>query len=115
MQMPSDRRAEVARPPVRQAVDESLAALAWLRGHAASRFFWCCSTFDSTDAGNIGPVADALVAALELRLRACLSGIPGPARAALPWAICSSTAHCWAGAAWASSADADDRRQSEPA
>jgi uncharacterized protein YgbK (DUF1537 family) len=51
--------------PVRQAVDESLAALAWLQ-RAGSRqvFFKYCSTFDSTDDGNIGPVADALLKSL---------------------------------------------------
>ena len=48
------------------AVREALAALAWLRDRAGCRqVFWkYCSTFDSTDAGNIGPVADALVEAL---------------------------------------------------
>ena len=51
--------------PVRQAVGESLAALAWLKSAGCSQFFFkYCSTFDSTDAGNIGPVADALVEAL---------------------------------------------------
>src|ERR1700761_44529 len=51
--------------PVRDAVQQSLAALAWLR-HAGCRqfFFKYCSTFDSTDQGNIGPVADALIQAL---------------------------------------------------
>ncbi|HVY14335.1 MAG TPA: 3-oxo-tetronate kinase [Rhodopila sp.] len=51
--------------PVRQAVDESLAALHWLQAAGARQFFFkYCSTFDSTDEGNIGPVADALVQAL---------------------------------------------------
>ena len=57
--------------PARQAVSESLAALAWLRGAGCRQvFFKYCSTFDSmeagdsTEAGNIGPVADALLAAL---------------------------------------------------
>jgi uncharacterized protein YgbK (DUF1537 family) len=51
--------------PARQAVSESLATLAWLRGAGCRQvFFKYCSTFDSTDAGNIGPVADALLAAL---------------------------------------------------
>jgi uncharacterized protein YgbK (DUF1537 family) len=51
--------------PVRAAVDESVRALAWLRERGADRFlFKICSTFDSTDAGNIGPVADALLDAL---------------------------------------------------
>lgn len=50
---------------VRQAVDESLAALVWLRaGGARQIYLKVCSTFDSTPQGNIGPVADALAAAL---------------------------------------------------
>lgn len=52
--------------PVRQAVEESLAACAALQGAGARQFFWkYCSTFDSTDEGNIGPVADALVRKLD--------------------------------------------------
>jgi len=51
--------------PARQAVSESLAALTWLRAAGCRQvFFKYCSTFDSTDAGNIGPVANALLAAL---------------------------------------------------
>jgi len=52
--------------PAGKAVAESLAALAWLRAAGAGQvIFKVCSTFDSTDAGNIGPVADALLAALD--------------------------------------------------
>ncbi|MEK9553173.1 MAG: 3-oxo-tetronate kinase, partial [Alphaproteobacteria bacterium] len=48
--------------PVEEAVAECLAALAWLQAAGAERFFWkYCSTFDSTDQGNIGPVAEALM------------------------------------------------------
>lgn len=51
--------------PAREAVDQSLAALAWLRERGARQiFFKYCSTFDSTARGNIGPVADALLEAL---------------------------------------------------
>ncbi len=47
------------------AVRQSLAALAWLRRAGAKQIiFKYCSTFDSTDRGNIGPVADALLEAL---------------------------------------------------
>ena len=47
------------------AVAQSLNALHWLRAQGCSRFFFkYCSTFDSTDAGNIGPVAEALMAEL---------------------------------------------------
>ena len=48
--------------PVADAVAECRAALAWLKQAGAERFFWkYCSTFDSTPAGNIGPVAEALM------------------------------------------------------
>ncbi len=51
--------------PVADAIAESRAALAWLRAAGAQRFFWkYCSTFDSTAKGNIGPVAEALMADL---------------------------------------------------
>ena len=44
------------------AIAQSRAALAWLRAQGCRQFFFkYCSTFDSTDAGNIGPVADALL------------------------------------------------------
>jgi uncharacterized protein YgbK (DUF1537 family) len=44
-----------------QAVAKSRAAEKWLRGRGAAHvLFKICSTFDSTDAGNIGPVMDAL-------------------------------------------------------
>lgn len=47
--------------PVGQAVAESLAAARWLIASGAQRIYQkYCSTFDSTDRGNIGPVADAL-------------------------------------------------------
>ncbi|WP_175745944.1 3-oxo-tetronate kinase [Burkholderia ambifaria] len=48
--------------PAADAVAQSLAAYAWLRAQGCRQFFFkYCSTFDSTDAGNIGPVADALL------------------------------------------------------
>jgi uncharacterized protein YgbK (DUF1537 family) len=51
--------------PAPEAVAQSLAALRWLvAAEARQVFFKYCSTFDSTDAGNIGPVADALLDAL---------------------------------------------------
>jgi 3-dehydrotetronate 4-kinase len=51
--------------PAAEAIEQSLAALSWLRPAGARQYFFkYCSTFDSTDQGNIGPVADALLAAL---------------------------------------------------
>jgi uncharacterized protein YgbK (DUF1537 family) len=47
--------------PVAEAVDESRQALRWLRAQGVRQvFFKYCSTFDSTPAGNIGPVLDLL-------------------------------------------------------
>jgi 3-dehydrotetronate 4-kinase len=49
--------------PADRAVAQSVAAADWLLNHGAKRlFFKYCSTFDSTDQGNIGPVAEALLA-----------------------------------------------------
>jgi len=49
----------------REAVAQSLDALAWLRGQGARQlYFKYCSTFDSTPSGNIGPVTEALMDAL---------------------------------------------------
>ena len=47
------------------AIDQSLAALRWLQAQGAQQiYFKYCSTFDSTAAGNIGPVTEALMDAL---------------------------------------------------
>lgn len=49
-----------------EAIAQSLAALAWLREHGAAQiYFKYCSTFDSTPAGNIGPVTEALQQAMR--------------------------------------------------
>ncbi|ANY79623.1 hypothetical protein BB934_16460 [Microvirga ossetica] len=49
--------------PPQQAIEQSLAAATALRKAGASHvFFKYCSTFDSTDEGNIGPVTEALLA-----------------------------------------------------
>lgn len=49
-----------------EAIAQSLAALEWLRATGCQQYFFkYCSTFDSTPQGNIGPVADALMTALE--------------------------------------------------
>lgn len=51
--------------PAEEAIQMSLAALDWLRTKGAKQFYFkYCSTFDSTDRGNIGPVAEAMLDAL---------------------------------------------------
>lgn len=51
--------------PAAEAIKQSLAALKWLQNQGCKQFFFkYCSTFDSTDDGNIGPVAEALASAL---------------------------------------------------
>ena len=52
--------------PAAEAVAQSLAALRWLQGQGVEQiYFKYCSTFDSTDDGNIGPVTEALLDALH--------------------------------------------------
>ena len=52
-------------PPM-QAVNDSLTALQWLQKQGCKQFYFkYCSTFDSTAQGNIGPVTDALLDALN--------------------------------------------------
>lgn len=49
-----------------EAVAQSLAALQWLQAQGAQQiYFKYCSTFDSTAQGNIGPVTEALMRALN--------------------------------------------------
>jgi uncharacterized protein YgbK (DUF1537 family) len=63
--------------PVHEAVDTSLAALAWLRDQGAQQiYFKYCSTFDSTPRGNIGPVCDALMKALGTRFTIACPAFP---------------------------------------
>ncbi len=51
--------------PAADAVRDALAAFERLRAAGCRRFYFkVCSTFDSTPRGNIGPVAEALMAAL---------------------------------------------------
>lgn len=49
-----------------QAIIDSLQALEWLKQQGCQQFYFkYCSTFDSTAQGNIGPVTDALLDALN--------------------------------------------------
>ncbi len=64
-----------------QAVAQSLEALAWLKTQGCIQFFFkYCSTFDSTPAGNIGPVADALADALDAHKVIFCPAFPGTGR-----------------------------------
>lgn len=48
--------------PVDEAISQSLQALHWLQENGCTQFYFkYCSTFDSTEKGNIGPVTDALL------------------------------------------------------
>jgi 3-dehydrotetronate 4-kinase len=59
------------------AVERSLAALAWLQARGARQIlFKYCSTFDSTDQGNIGPVSEALLGALDADLTIACPALP---------------------------------------
>ncbi len=52
--------------PAEAAIADTLAALRWLQAQGAQQiYFKYCSTFDSTKEGNIGPVTEALMDALE--------------------------------------------------
>lgn len=63
------------------AVAQSLAALRWLQDQGCRQIvFKYCSTFDSTPAGNIGPVAEALAAALDQKGVVVCPAFPGAGR-----------------------------------
>jgi uncharacterized protein YgbK (DUF1537 family) len=63
--------------PAADAVKESLAALRWLQAQGAAQiYFKYCSTFDSTKEGNIGPVTEALMDALDTRFTIATPAFP---------------------------------------
>jgi 3-dehydrotetronate 4-kinase len=63
--------------PAAEAVRQSLAAFEALKKAGTRQYvFKYCSTFDSTDAGNIGPVADALLAALGTKFTIACPAFP---------------------------------------
>ncbi len=67
--------------PAADAVEQSLEALRWLREQGCSQYYFkYCSTFDSTDAGNIGPVTDALMRALGTPLTLACPAFPETGR-----------------------------------
>lgn len=67
--------------PVSEAVASSLAALRALRAAGCERFYFkYCSTFDSTPEGNIGPVTDALLNAVDERRAVVVPAFPDTGR-----------------------------------
>lgn len=67
--------------PVEEAVRLSLEALQWLKKQGCEQFFFkYCSTFDSTPAGNIGQVIDALADALNADRVIVCPAFPGAGR-----------------------------------
>jgi uncharacterized protein YgbK (DUF1537 family) len=67
--------------PPKQAVRESLRALEWLQTLGCKQFYFkYCSTFDSTPRGNIGPVIDALLAALSSNFTIACPAFPDNGR-----------------------------------
>lgn len=67
--------------PAAQAVALSLESAEALLSYGAKQiFFKYCSTFDSTDAGNIGPVADALMGRLGAELAIVCPAFPANRR-----------------------------------
>ena len=67
--------------PADQAIAQSLEALKWLKAHGAEQiYFKYCSTFDSTPAGNIGPVTEALMDALNCKFTIATPAFPDNGR-----------------------------------
>jgi uncharacterized protein YgbK (DUF1537 family) len=67
--------------PAAEAVADSLGGVGRRGGLRGPPFFLkYCSTFDSTDAGNIGPVADALIAALDCGFALACPAFPANGR-----------------------------------
>ncbi|MGO4333375.1 3-oxo-tetronate kinase [Labrys sp. KB_33_2] len=64
-----------------EAVRLSLSATAWLKANGARQIlFKYCSTFDSTPSGNIGPVAESVLAVLNAPLALVCPAFPGTGR-----------------------------------
>lgn len=67
--------------PAAVAVADSLAALDWLRQSGCRQFYFkYCSTFDSTPEGNIGPVTEALMKALDTDFTIACPAFPANGR-----------------------------------
>ena len=67
--------------PVAEAVEQSVASCRWLRAAGARQiYFKYCSTFDSTDEGNIGPGADVLRVELKTDIATVCPAFPETGR-----------------------------------
>ncbi|MXP60613.1 3-oxo-tetronate kinase [Pantoea sp. Taur] len=63
--------------PLTDAVHQSLSASDWLKSQGCQRqLFKYCSTFDSTEQGNIGPVTDALMKNLNTAMTLICPAVP---------------------------------------
>lgn len=63
--------------PKEQAVKEALAAYTWLQTQGTEHIYYkYCSTFDSTDQGNIGPIVDAILEKYKLNNTALIPALP---------------------------------------
>jgi uncharacterized protein YgbK (DUF1537 family) len=67
--------------PAAEAIAQSLQALQWLQAQGAQQiYFKYCSTFDSTPEGNIGPVTEALMNALDTDFTIATPAFPDNSR-----------------------------------
>ena len=67
--------------PASEAIKQSIQALDWLREQGCEQFYFkYCSTFDSTPAGNIGPVTEALMDALGTDFTVACPALPANRR-----------------------------------
>jgi uncharacterized protein YgbK (DUF1537 family) len=67
--------------PAPEAIEESLRALEWLKNQGCKQFYFkYCSTFDSTPKGNIGPVTEALMKALDTNFTIACPAFPANKR-----------------------------------
>jgi uncharacterized protein YgbK (DUF1537 family) len=67
--------------PVEEAKATALAAARYLAGAGAAQFYFkYCSTFDSTERGNIGPMTEALMAELGVDITLACPSYPAYAR-----------------------------------
>jgi 3-dehydrotetronate 4-kinase len=64
-----------------EAIEQSLQALKWLQAQSAQQiYFKYCSTFDSTAQGNIGPVTETLMDALQTEFTIATPAFPDNGR-----------------------------------